>query len=178
MECYFVIGSSGTANHSAHRTCDKSLRLHTMCRMRTQQNTTKPNDKIFDSNERTNEWKKNNDLTTKRQQRRGKKKKKTDVILFVVSHCLISFLFGHAQWQRTNGDTTNDRTNKQKKREMGKKRGWDTTNNSKKDTWKKRKHLYLSFGDLWFVVSLCHLNRRAHVCAHRSLSRHFGWNTF
>lgn len=90
MECYFVIGSSGTANHSAHRTCDKSLWLHTMCRMRTQQNTTKPNDKIFDSNERTNEKKQwFNDQTSTTEKREEKKK----LMSFYLSWAIVWFRF-------------------------------------------------------------------------------------
>lgn len=66
-----------------------------------------------------------------------------------MSHCLISFLFGHAQWQRTNGDTTNDRTNKQKKREMGKKEAEIRQTNRKKRHIKTQTSLFFV---RWFVV--------------------------
>lgn len=88
------------------------------------------------------------DLTTKQA--------RTDVILFVVSHCLMIsvffYLFSRAQWQWTNGDTTNDRTKdrtrdgqREKEAEMS-----DIKWISKKKQKKKiNKHLHLC---RWFVV--------------------------
>lgn len=92
-----------------------------------------------------------------------------NVILFVVSHCLNSVVvFSHAQWQWTNGDTTQWSNKQQRETRDGyTKRGRDDKNDNifereekknRKTYTHKKVNIFICVGDLWFVVSLCHLN--------------------